>query len=403
MYMRFWSDPHVQIPNSFLKTLSESMKAKSIRGKTAQDIKKALDENISDAFKPSLALIMISNIEDVEPLRSIFGTQGIAIFGISSPKKFSEQGITEDDIVIMLLDIPPDNFSIVLNDYQGSSSYEAGFKTGIAGKKAFSNPAFIISPVDFNVSAEDLIEGLTEAAGQDVMIAGGVAGDPDDLSGIVFTNTVSSKGGLLALILDQDKISISGMAISGWKPVGTRKKITKSEGSWIFTIDDEPAMNVIQRYLGDEIIIENTQAGGLLPTELGYPLQFERASGNLIMKPALFFNTSDLSIMVGGQAKEGEYFRFSLPPDFDVIDKVIDSTRVIKEKEMPDADVLLVFSCVGRLGTFGPLISKEIEGLASTWAKPMIGFFSLGEFGKLDDGSCEFQGTTVSWIALKER
>jgi hypothetical protein len=55
------------------------------------------------------------------------------------------------------------------------------------------------------------------------------------------------------------------------------------------------------------------------------------------------------------------------------------------------------------LGTFGPLISSEIGGLASTWGKPMIGFFSLGEFGKLDEGRCEFQGTTVSWVALKER
>jgi hypothetical protein len=121
------------------------------------------------------------------------------------------------------------------------------------------------------------------------------------------------------------------------------------------------------------------------------------------MKPAIFFNPSDQSVMIPGGVKEGDHFRFSLPPDFDVIDKVIDSTRIMKEKEMSECDVLMVFSCVGRLGTFGPLISTEIEGLASTWGKPMIGYFSLGEFGKLDDGRCELQGTTVSWVALKEK
>lgn len=162
-------------------------------------------------------------------------------------------------------------------------------------------------------------------------------------------------------------------------------------------------MNVIQRYLGNEMIISNTQADGLLPSDLGYPLQFERASGNAIMKPALLFNPADQSVMIAGKVKEGDHFRFSLPPDFDVIDKVIESTKIIKEKEMPDCDVLFVFSCIGRLGTFGPLISTEIEGLASTWGKPMIGYFSLGEFGKLDEGRCEFQGTTVSWVALKEK
>lgn len=96
-------------------------------------------------------------------------------------------------------------------------------------------------------------------------------------------------------------------------------------------------------------------------------------------------------------------FRFSLPPDFDAIDTVVESTRIIKEKGMPDADALLVFSCIGRLGSFGPMISTEIEGMAATWNKPMVGFFSLGEFGKLDEGRYEYHGTTVSWVALRER
>lgn len=379
------------------------MKAKSITEKTPSEIQKALDEKISIEFKPTLAIIILSNIEDAEELRAIFGNQGIAIFGITAPQKFSEQGITEGDIVVMLMDIKPENFRIVLHDYQGSTPYEAGYKTGLAGKDAFMNPGFIISPVDFQLSGDDLIRGLTDAAGHDSMVAGGVSGNPKDFSGIVFTKDASSTAGILTLIIDQDKVLISGLAVSGWKPVGTSKKITKSEGSWVFAIDHEPAMNVIQRYLGNEIVIATTQASGLLPSDLGYPLQFERASGNPIMKPALFLNPADLSIMIAGGVKEGDSFRFSLPPDFDVIDKVIESTRIIKETEMQEADVLMVFSCVGRLGTFGPLISTEIDGLASTWGQPMIGFFSLGEFGKLDEGRCELQGTTVSWVALKEK
>jgi small ligand-binding sensory domain FIST len=141
----------------------------------------------------------------------------------------------------------------------------------------------------------------------------------------------------------------------------------------------------------------------MLPTELSYPLQFERASGNRIMKPALFFNPANHSVLIAGGVKEGDLFRFSLPPDFEVIDEVVESTRVVKEKDMPDADAMLIFSCVGRLGTFGPLIDTEIEGLAAIWNKPMLGFFSLGEFGKLSEGNCELHGTTVSWVALKEK
>jgi hypothetical protein len=379
------------------------MQAKSIKGGSPAEIKVALSDGVADGFHPTLAIIVLSNMEDARDLRSIFGEKGIAIFGITSPQKFTEHGISEGEIVVMLMDIQPEHFKIVLSDYRGSSAYEAGYKTGVAGKEAFKNPGFIISPVDFKMSGEDMIRGLTDAAGYDTMVAGGVAGNPNDFSGMVFTNDAVSSGGLLALIINQDKVSIRGLAVSGWKPVGTTKKITKSEGSWIFTIDNEPAMHVIQKYLGKDMITSTEQASGLLPLEMGYPLQFERASGNAIMKPALLFNPADQSIMIGGDVKEGDHFRFSLPPDFDVIDKVVESTRIIKEKEMPDSDVMFVFSCVGRLGTFGPLISTEIEGLASTWGKPMIGFFSLGEFGKLDKGRCEHQGTTVSWVALREK
>ena len=151
------------------------------------------------------------------------------------------------------------------------------------------------------------------------------------------------------------------------------------------------------------MIISTDHESGLLPTELGYPLQFQRASGNVIMRPALFFNPANQSVMIGGEAKEGELFRFSLPPDFEVIDKVVESARIVQEKDMPDADAMLIFSCLGRLGTLGPLITTEIEGLAATWNKPTLGFFSLGEFGKLDEGRCEWHGTTVSWVALKEK
>src|SRR5690606_34187039 len=128
-----------------------SMIAKSIKGKTPLEIQTALRECMAEGMKPTLAFILISNMEDAEPLRSVFSNQGIAIFGATAPQKFTEQGINPGDIVVMLMDIKPENFIIVLNDYEGSSAYEAGYKTGITGKRAFKNPGFIISPLDFRI------------------------------------------------------------------------------------------------------------------------------------------------------------------------------------------------------------------------------------------------------------
>ena len=122
-----------------------------------------------------------------------------------------------------------------------------------------------------------------------------------------------------------------------------------------------------------------------------------------MMRPTLLWNTEDQSVMVGGPVTEGSLFRFSLPPDLEVIDTVIESSREIKEKELPDADAMIIFSCIGRRSSLGPMLLSELDGLAATWNKPMAGFFSLGEFGKLDDSRPEFHGTTVSWVVLKEK
>ena len=121
------------------------------------------------------------------------------------------------------------------------------------------------------------------------------------------------------------------------------------------------------------------------------------------MLPDLFPNTEDNSVMLAEAVPEGSVFRFSMPPDFEVIDMVIKSSVEVKEKEMPDADALVIFSCIGRLGSLGPMASKAVEGLAATWHRPMIGLYSLREFGRVANGDPEFHGTTVSWVALKEK
>ncbi len=378
------------------------MQAKSIKGRSAGEIQTALRHSLVEGYIPTLAIVFITNIENADAIRTILDKENIAIFGASTSQKFTEQGLEEDDITVLLLDVNTDYFKIVLEDYKETSPYEAASKTGTIGIDSFNNPGFIISSSDSRVPGEELISGLVDSAGDEVTVMGGVAGNPATLTGIVFTNNSYSADGILALIIDQDKIEISGLAVSGWKPAGTAKRITKSEGSWIYTIDDEPAMNVIRKFLGDGINF-NTDVENMVPLDQGYPLQFQRTSGTPLMRPVLLWNTSDQSVLVGGGVKEGETFRFSLPPDFDVIDTVVESTRIAKENEMQDADALIVFSCVARLGSLGPMISEELEGLAATWKKPMIGFFSLGEYGKLIDSQCEFHGTTVSWVALKEK
>ena len=134
-----------------------------------------------------------------------------------------------------------------------------------------------------------------------------------------------------------------------------------------------------------------------------FPLQVLHEKGSPSMKPPLMFNRENKAIFIGGAVSQGAKIRFSLPPDLDVVDAVVDSARKVKSTRLPEAEAMVVFSCCGRLGAFGPLINDEIEGLADVWKVPMAGFFTYGEYGKTEGGHTDYHGTTCSWVALKEK
>lgn len=85
--------------------------------------------------------------------------------------------------------------------------------------------------------------------------------------------------------------------------------------------------------------------------------------------------------------KQGSKIKFSLPPDFDVIEKVIKGCEELRATEMPEADALIVFSCADRLVTLGPMMGEEIEGVRKVWNVPMAGMFSNAELATATDGN----------------
>lgn len=314
------------------------MTAKSIKGNSPDEIQSALNQALAEGYKPTLAVVYLTQVEYIDKITRILDAESITIFGASTSHKFSEEGIEPEGIVVLLMDLKPETFIIQLKNYNVTSVYESCCEVGAAGNTAFNHPAFIISTVDISIPPEAVIKGILNKAGMNVTIIGGGAGDTTNYTGTVFTNYSKTNSGIIALILDEDKIDVKGMAVSGWKPVGTAKKITKSEGNWVYTIDHEPAMQVIKKFLGTEML-RGDKSDGLD----SFPLQFQRGSGKPIMNPIIVWNQENNAVMLGAPVEEGSMFRFSLPPDLEVIDTVIESTKTIKENEMPDADAMLVF------------------------------------------------------------
>jgi len=206
---------------------------------------------------------------------------------------------------------------------------------------------------------------------------------------------------LLTLIIDEDKVAVNGIATCGWKAVGTTKTVTKSIGNVVYTIDDKPALDMVMKYLGVDIDLDS---GKDVVTHIGayYPLQLERENVAPVMRTAMFANKENRSLICAGNVPQGSKVRFSLPPDFDAIEKVIEECSALKNNKQQEADAMILFSCISRRLSFGIMMSEEIEQVQQVWNAPMAGFFSYGEFGKSKTGKHEFHNNTCCVLVLKE-
>ncbi|PWN05780.1 FIST signal transduction protein [Rhodohalobacter mucosus] len=387
------------------------MKAKTIKGESTKNIQSALDQIMADGFRPSLAIVFMSVKQDIEAVSGILDEKKIQIFGATTAGEFIDGEIEEGSIAMMLIDLNPAYFKLEFIEIDQENTVEDARELGVLGKSTFQNPALIIATGGIYIDGDHIMHGITKGFGEPVSpvkgeatLFGGMAGD--DLIAekpIVFTNGKSKDNALLALIIDEDKVDVRGIASCGWNAIGTTKTVTKSKGNIVYTIDDKPALDMLMKYLGVEVKQEDEKGIVAFLNSWYYPLQLERDNGDTVIRATRFANNDDRSLICTGSVPQGSKIKFAFPPDFDAIETVVSECAGIKDDAEQQADALIMFSCVSRHLSFGELIKEEIEQVQHIWDAPMAGFFTYGEYGKSKIGNNEFHNNACCVVALKEK
>ena len=384
------------------------MKAKSIKGSSAEEIKNELVQSMADGFKPTLAIVFISIKQDRKAVCKILHNEGIDILGATSCGEFIDGYSGEGSIVILLLNLERDSYAILYEDFDKRTVGEAGAELAQSALQKFRKPAFILCSTGLSaesglVDGGDLVRSMENVVGPNVNIYGGMAGDDLSYTGTyAFTYERESKKGIAALVLDEDKISLHGMAISGWKPLGIYRTVTKSKDGWIYTIDDQPALQMYLKYLGNKPITGEKEMELFEDVGVHYPFQVE-GIGDPVMRTPFKFDRKENALMCDYNVPQGSKLRFSMPPDFDIVENVLEKANELKSARKANAEALMIFSCVGRFSALGPLTTLENDGLSKIWNAQMAGFFTYGEYGTNLTGRQEFHSTTCCWVALKEK
>ncbi|MEZ4688332.1 MAG: FIST N-terminal domain-containing protein [Bacteroidia bacterium] len=378
------------------------MEVKFIKGYTLADLEAQLGRCINHSFQPTLCIFFCSVGLDFNACRRMLEHHGLEVFGATSAGEIVNADISEQSAVGMLLDMPPDSFQVILRNAEDQGIFECSRSVAQEVGRMYDEPIILAACAGISNDGEAVVKGFQAELGEEVRLFGGLAADDFHMENTyVFNATEVSNNGLAVLILNGNTFTVKGLATGGWQAVGIEKLITRSEGNIVYTIDNEPALDVFKSYFG---LPEDMDAKKDVVANIGvqYPLHVYDKEGNAVIRAPLIGNDDDGSLIFAGGVAQGATVKFSVPPSFEILDRVFEETQYLK-RAIPDADILILFSCKARHIALGPLIYDEIQGLRKLWNVPMLGFFTYGEIGALRNRKCEFHNETCMLVAIKEK
>ncbi len=361
-----------------------------------EQVETNIQEALRQGTKPTLAIVFCSVVYPLEEIRRLFTKHNIDLFGSTSSGEIAGCKAHEESIAVMLLTLDPKVYKLGVFDAQGMTSYQVGQNVADWATAAYEKPALMVMSAGLHADGEQIVHGIIDKMGYQIPLFGGLAGDDLRMHGtFVFSTSQVISNGVVVLVFDRNLIELHGTAVSGWKGIGTPKTITRAQGNVVYMIDDQPALDVYRKYLG----VTGSSSDHTLAAE--YPLLLERDDGSSVLRAAMLVN-GDKSMVYAGTVPEGARVRFSMPPGFQIVDFAIEQLSVFN-KQVSEANAMVLFSCKARHLALGPLVEDELSAICKLWNVPLVGFFTYGEIGPNEGGRCDFHNDTLSLVLIQER
>jgi hypothetical protein len=250
------------------------------------------------------------------------------------------------------------------------------------------------------VNGSELILGIEEVLGKDVLITGGLAGDGTNFqSTLVGLNEEPQSGNVVAIGFYGDSLIVEHGSKGGWDVFGPEKTITRSKGNVLYEIDGKNALSLYKEYLG-------TYADELPGSALLFPLSMSvDYSDETLVRTILNIDNSENSMTFAGDVPEGARVRF-MKANFDNIIGAASEAAHETNQENKTPDYALLISCVGRKIILKNRTEEEVEAVAEMYGGNTVisGFYSYGELSPFNgEQKCQLHNQTMTITTFTER
>jgi hypothetical protein len=263
---------------------------------------------------------------------------------------------------------------------------------------------FVLSD-GLNVNGSELVAGITGVVGRNVPLTGGLAGDGAQFQETLVGADCAPRNRMVAAVgFYGDAIRIGHGSAGGWDEFGPYRRITRSGGNVLFELDGEPALDLYERYLGED-------SKGLPGTALLFPLRIhdpERPDHDIV-RTVLSVDRAARSMTFAGDMPQGWVSQL-MRGNFDRLAAgAAKAARQACSRVQADgqgAQVAVLVSCIGRRLLMGQHTLDEIEAAGAEIGAevPRLGFYSYGEISPHGaSGVCELHNQTMTVTTLSER
>ncbi len=265
---------------------------------------------------------------------------------------------------------------------------------------------FVLSD-GLNVNGSELVAGITGVVGARDAATGGLAGD-----GALFEETLvgadcAPQAARVAAIGSTAPPSASATAApAAGTNSGRAAGSPARRGNVLFELDGEPALDLYERYLGED------DAKGLPGTALLFPLRIRDPAqpDHDIVRTILAVDREARSMTFAGDVPEGWVAQL-MRGNFDRLAagaaKAARQARAgMRRRAAASGDQLAVLvSCIGRRLLMGQHTIDEVEAAGAELGAdvPRLGFYSYGEISPHGaSGVCELHNQTMTVTAITE-
>lgn len=260
--------------------------------------------------------------------------------------------------------------------------------------------AVLVLSDGLRVNGSGLVEGLIAAVGSHVQVSGGMAGDGARFERTwVLDHGHPHEGKVVAVGLHGDALRIGAGSCGGWTGFGPQRVVTRADGNVLYELDEEPALGLYRRYLGD--LADQLPASALLvPLAVRAP-----GAAEAVVRTILSIDETRASMTFAGDVPEGstvQLMRASADRLIDGAATAASSSRAHFDDAQPTLS--LAVSCVGRRLVLRERTDEELEAAIDELppASALIGFYSYGEVASSGSGRAELHNQTMTITTMAE-